>query len=775
MIIKIQQPENSVERVDNGVIVNLYNAHINGDISQELNEDNQKIGLVGSITADGGYENQVSTLNSAYPKLHINVLKSYIEFRDPKVFNILKNTYNLGDNYGISTSDLDGLYLDGNGYNGGITFKNTDIEYFEEFKYFTNFTGGHNAPFANCTNLKLISLPSTYSPQGDDFFLNTKCNVIVPSLKWLMEFNYIRKGAMPGFDNQYDYYIGDINHKLVDVIVTSDMVPIGNNSQRKFAGSNIETVTWESNIDIGANLFRTCQKLTTVTVTGNITSVEKESFAECNSLTTVVLPQSCVTLGYGAFNGDSRIQTFIAPGITTIGNYALKNCSSLTTLDFPDLTTVGQESFRGCNHLTTVNAPNLTTVEYNGFRDCLALQSLGNASSITRIETFGFYNCNSLHPDISNCKYLGTLCLYGVQGTYSGQDIQNLEETQGTREGGCFASINNNLFSHTGPLTLPKLKTLGDKTFAGCRGITSFTAVNLEQITTGTFLDCTDLTEVNLGSALLALTGVDFAYDGGGGGIFQNCQNLETVTITNTTNTRIPCKMFLNCKKLSSVNIQQFEQNVTRMGNFAFYNCNSLSNKVFYFPSMVGIIETVRGAANTSWSSDYGWEDIKMIGTFCNTSNTSIYMPNLQKTPPTTNRNELPANMFYGKVSTSQPQYTDCIPVINTVYFKSLQEIAALTFYNANIKTLIINNSTVPTFVNTDLFSSITDRNTNLFSRATIGTLYVPDDALNSYINDSHYSTLASQNKIKGISECPVVTRAQQEQGSIGVISACMT
>ena len=594
-----------------------------------------------------------------------------------------------------------------------------------------------------------------------------------------MEFNYARRDAIPSFNNQYDYYIGDRNHKLVDVVVTYDMTPNGNGN-RKFQGTSIETVTWESNTNIPNDTFRAASHLNTVTVTGNITSVGYDSFAECHgSLTTVTLPQSCTTLDIEAFDRDSKIQTFIAPGIITIGDRALRSCSSLTTLNFPDLTTIGEESFRGCNHLTTVNAPNLTTVAYNGFRDCSALQSLGNASSITRIETFGFYNCNSLHPDISNCKYLGALCLYGVQGTYSEQDIQNLEETQGTREGGCFAtnnsSINNNLFSHTGPLTLPKLKTLRDKTFAGCRGITSFTAVNLEQITTGTFLDCTDLTEVNLGSALLALTGVDFAYDGGGGGIFQNCQNLETVTITNTINTRIPCKMFLNCKKLSSVNIQQFEQNVTRMGNFAFYNCNSLSNKVFYFPSMVGIIETIRGAANTSWSSDYGWEDIKMIGTFCNTSNTSIYMPNLQKTPPTTNRNELPANMFYGKVSTSQPQYTDCISVINTVYFKSLQEIAALTFYNANIKTLIINNSTVPTFVNTDLFSSITDRNTNLFSGATIGTLYVPDNALNSYINDSHYSTLANQNKIKGISECPVVTRAQQEQGSIGVISACMT
>ena len=72
MIVKIQQAENSVERVENEVITTLYNAHVNGNISQELNNDNQKVGLIGSIQVDGGYEIQVSTLTSAYPKFHIS-------------------------------------------------------------------------------------------------------------------------------------------------------------------------------------------------------------------------------------------------------------------------------------------------------------------------------------------------------------------------------------------------------------------------------------------------------------------------------------------------------------------------------------------------------------------------------------------------------------------------------------------------------------------------------------------------------------------------------
>lgn len=81
MNIKIQQAENSIERVDNSVIEKLYNAHTNGNISQEKDDNQQNIGLVGSITADASYENWISALQSAYPKLHITVTSEYILFQ----------------------------------------------------------------------------------------------------------------------------------------------------------------------------------------------------------------------------------------------------------------------------------------------------------------------------------------------------------------------------------------------------------------------------------------------------------------------------------------------------------------------------------------------------------------------------------------------------------------------------------------------------------------------------------------------------------------------
>ena len=107
MIVKIQQSENSVERVENKVITTLYNAHINGNISQELNNDNQKVGLIGSIQADGGYEIQVSTLTSAYPKFHISVGSYLILFEDPRVEAVLAKYF--GDGTGCTIDDLSSI------------------------------------------------------------------------------------------------------------------------------------------------------------------------------------------------------------------------------------------------------------------------------------------------------------------------------------------------------------------------------------------------------------------------------------------------------------------------------------------------------------------------------------------------------------------------------------------------------------------------------------------------------------------------------------------
>jgi len=90
-------------------------------------------------------------------------------------------------------------------------------------------------------------------------------------------------------NNNVNIYIGNTNNKLTDVVITSDMTPVNGGGGRKFGRININNVTWESNTDIPDDFFRT-STMTTLTVTGNISSVGSNSCSECNSLTTVTLP-----------------------------------------------------------------------------------------------------------------------------------------------------------------------------------------------------------------------------------------------------------------------------------------------------------------------------------------------------------------------------------------------------------------------------------------------------------------------------------------------------
>jgi len=180
----------------------------------------------------------------------------YIKFQDNAVLNALLSQ-GIGDGTGITTSDLDGITLDGDGGTGKVTFKNnTDIEYFEEFKYFTNMHGGHNGPFRGCTNLKLVSFPVDYAPSAADMFTDINCSFVVPSLKWFLE----HTGGNDVFpltgwwnipqEDWFDIYIGNTNNKLEDVVVTSDIVV---NERRKLRNSKIKTLTWETNSNIPDN------------------------------------------------------------------------------------------------------------------------------------------------------------------------------------------------------------------------------------------------------------------------------------------------------------------------------------------------------------------------------------------------------------------------------------------------------------------------------------------------------------------------------------------
>ena len=75
------------------------------------------------------------------------------------------------------------------------------------------------------------------------------------------------------------------------------------------------------------------------------------AFYDYSSLSSLVIPDSVIIIGFGAFEGCSSLRSLVIPdSVTSIGDYAFSDSFSLESLVIPDsVTSIGNEAFRGCN------------------------------------------------------------------------------------------------------------------------------------------------------------------------------------------------------------------------------------------------------------------------------------------------------------------------------------------------------------------------------------------------------------------------------------------
>ena len=87
-----------------------------------------------------------------------------------------------------------------------------------------------------------------------------------------------------------------------------------------------------------------------------VTSIGEEAFRYCESLTSIVIPESVTSIGSSAFKGCSSLTSIvIGNGVTSIGYGAFLECKSLTSIVIPEsVTNIGYSAFKGCKSLTSI-------------------------------------------------------------------------------------------------------------------------------------------------------------------------------------------------------------------------------------------------------------------------------------------------------------------------------------------------------------------------------------------------------------------------------------
>ena len=220
-------------------------------------------------------------------------------------------------------------------------------------------------------------------------------------------------------------------------------------------------------IGIADQAFMNCNSLTSVSIPNSIRFIGNSAFYYCNSLTSVIIPNSVESLGnYAFFYCENLTTAIIGNGVSVIKESTFFKCYALSNLTIGNsVTSIGSMAFFSCTSLDHVTIPNsVNRIDSEAFESCTALAKVTLGNSLASIGQGAFRECTSL-TDINFPNSLTT--------------------------------IGSNAFSQTKitSLALPNsLKEVWDNAFSECTSLTSLSIpANIKEVRCYAFLDCVNL------------------------------------------------------------------------------------------------------------------------------------------------------------------------------------------------------------------------------------------------------------------------------------------